>query len=584
MASSSAVPSVESIVRANARRPPFEHQVVGIQELVKWNDPSKGRHIGGCFFLTDEPGAGKTYQVVNAVQVLHDMGEVHRAIVVCQGFARPVWYDPDPNLGEIAKYTWSGLPVRVVQYHQKTTQWKTYVNEAEGESELQWVITNYEFIRRTVREGKVIHHPRLEPILKLCNEKTMLILDESYMVKGHGSDQTQACKALRMACGRVVLMNGTPIARNPQDLFAQSMIMAPAGKMRKGSEILQVRNFTEFKTNHMIMGGFEDKEIVAWRDLDGIKSRMAPYVLRRLKKDCLDLPPRLDPVIYSVPLSKASWTMYKEMRHEFIVWLNENHSSTATQGGTKAIRLAQITSGFLGGLAEEEKPDQEPVPTDAPDWLGDMGQELSDFAKEWNLPEFTAEPSKGDMLVRPGQKEVEIGREKLDFFLDWTAERLQQEEDLKLLVWCRFKPEVLRLYEEVAKRFPEVRLGAVWGGQKKGQRGDAIRLLKPATSPPGPIIVCCTASSGSTSLDFSAAHTSFYLSNGVSRFHKIQSMERVHRPGQVYPVSYYECFATGPFGQKTIDHMIYKAYLEQNDLADKTAAAWLDALKEDDED
>jgi hypothetical protein len=55
----------------------------------------------------------------------------------------------------------------------------------------------------------------------------------------------------------------------------------------------------------------------------------------------------------------------------------------------------------------------------------------------------------------------------------------------------------------------------------------------------------------------------------------------VHRPGQKYPVSYFDVVATGPQGQKTIDHTIQKALRNKLDIAKWTTGAWVSALLEE---
>jgi SNF2 family DNA or RNA helicase len=82
-------------------------------------------------------------------------------------------------------------------------------------------------------------------------------------------------------------------------------------------------------------------------------------------------------------------------------------------------------------------------------------------------------------------------------------------------------------------------------------------------------------------LNLTAAHTVMYLSNDYSLKTRLQSEDRVHRPGQTNVVSYYDVVATGPDGQKTIDHHIIKALREKNDIATWTTSAWLAALRED---
>jgi ATP-dependent DNA helicase len=82
-------------------------------------------------------------------------------------------------------------------------------------------------------------------------------------------------------------------------------------------------------------------------------------------------------------------------------------------------------------------------------------------------------------------------------------------------------------------------------------------------------------------LNLTAAHTVIYLSNDFSLKTRLQSEDRVHRPGQIYPVSYFDMIATGPQGQKTIDHLVAKSLMNKEAIADLTTSAWISALTED---
>jgi SNF2 family DNA or RNA helicase len=262
-------------------------------------------------------------------------------------------------------------------------------------------------------------------------------------------------------------------------------------------------------------------------------------VLRRLKTDCLDLPEKLPAVALTATLMPETWELYRDMRDEFVVWLDSQTLSTAPQAGIKALRLSQLVNGFIGGV-------------------------------------------RNDRLDEEVESTREVGREKLDVFLDWLAVRYEVEPELKLLVWCRFRAELARIILELGRKFPHVKLGKIWGGQSPDERELALRLLNPDTAPAGePVIVVGTPSSGALGINLSAAHDVIYLSNDYSLKTRLQSEDRVHRPGQVCPVSYFDVVAVGPQGQRTIDSVILRALRTKNDVATWTTSAWRDAIREE---
>lgn len=496
---------------------PFDHQVMGIDLIVR-ND---------YFFLADEMGAGKTKQAIDAAQVLFHLGLIDRVLVIAPASVRAVWFDAE--LGELAKHLWHTTVSEVTEFHARSRTW-FWMQEGTlpdpKTRRMQWVITNYDFIRPVTR---------MQELKQYCTGRTLLILDESSAVKNYKAKQTKACLILRRSCGRVLLLNGTPIANTPMDLFSQGQIMSPS--------ILECKTYFHFRARYAKMGGYMAKQIVSFQNLEDLQRRFGPYIIRRLKKDCLDLPEALPPVTLSVPLTEPTWKIYKEMRDDMVAWLSSGTVSTAQQAITKALRLAQITSGFLGGI----------------DILNDDLEEVA-----------TGE-------IR------EIGREKLDFFLEWLDERLVADADFKLLVWCRFRPELARLIRTLRgdTKWLHMTVEEMRGGQKKTERDAGLRALDPRTSPAGPVTLGGTYGTGSMGHNFTAAHTAVNLSYDYSLFKELQSKARVDRPGQVHPVSYFDIVATGPQGQKTIDHHIVRSRRKKEDVATYTASAWIAVLTEE---
>jgi hypothetical protein len=523
-----------------------------------WNEPSVGRIHGGCFALFDEMGAGKTKQVIDAAQILFEIGEIDLVIVITPNTVRPVWVDPD--FGELEKHSWEDLPVAWTEYRQKTRSWG---RGPKADRRLDWIVTNYDFIRK---------HERLEYLLQFAGPKTMLVLDESTAIKNPTTQQFKACLKLRRLCKRVIILNGTPIANNPGDLFAQMYILDP--------KIIDQKNWFYFRSRYGILGGFKAKQIVGWRDVEDLQRRIAPYCLRRLKMDCLDLPPKLDPVIVQTTLTPPTWKIYKDMRDDMLAWLDTQTVAISSQAAVKAMRLAQITSGFLGGIEDVDLPEPTPTgptETDAsrPPWVPVLASVNGPGRPNGNPADPSPLPAGLDGPTR------EIGSEKLETLLDWIGERLENEPNFKLMVWCRFRVELQRSVRAIEARFPHVQVGSIIGGQKADDRQRSLSLLHPNTAPEGPVVVLGITQTGATGINLTAAHDVFYLSFNYSLFLWLQSIDRVHRPGQTYPVSQWDCMAIGPDGQKTIDHVVLKAVKNKDDIAKWTTSAWVSALREE---
>ena len=270
----------------------FRHQVAGVEALVADVDPARGRVIPGCLWLGDELGAGKTRQVIEAAQQLFVAGQVRRVVVIAPGtVARTVWHDPE--YGQLAEYRRADVAFRVTRFHSRSETWQAPVQAPEGY--LDWIVTNYEYMRRP---------EHLEMLLRAADETTLLVLDESIAAKDPGSQQTRACGRLRRACGRAWLLNGTEGGGDtPADLYAQARMMSPA--------ILGCKNKWEFQARYArtVRRTFNKRqftEVVGWTNLDDLWRRLSPYYLRRTKAECLDLPPKLPPVSFEVPAGPGS--------------------------------------------------------------------------------------------------------------------------------------------------------------------------------------------------------------------------------------------------------------------------------------
>jgi SNF2 domain-containing protein len=542
-----------------ARKTPFSHQLAGVSALV--DNPA--------FALFDEMGAGKTKQVIDAACILYLRDIIDRVIVVAPASVRTgVWYDPE--LGELKKHLWDSINARVVEYHVKRRHW-LWESKAAGSRFLDVWITNYEFLR---------NDDRLNPLFAYANSRTLLVLDESSAVKHHSAQQTRACMHLRRVCGRIVILNGTPISHNPLDIFSQAALMLPTLK-GFGSQIFDAANFFHFRSRYAqitTQPGFP--KIIGWQNLEDMQARMKPYVLRRMTRDCVDMPAELPPVTLTVRLTPESWHAYKEMRDELILWLDAQTVAVSAQAATRVMRLAQITAGFVGGLERAE------APADAPEAPAVQAEPPPAWIPRVYPAVRTDRPAASSSVApstSPGAVRL-LGREKLEAVLDWAEQVWAGEPNAKLIVWCRFRPEVSRLLTEAAKhwdgwaKLSGLRLAALWGGQKREERDAAIKLLMPESAPNAPGLVAGIAGTGAKGLNLTACHHMLFGSNSPVLEHRLQAMKRVDRPGQTQPVWYGDLLAEGPGGQKTIDHAIIKALRSDEDLATWTCSAWRAAL------
>lgn len=540
------------------RLKPFQHQFEDTEWLTKQR----------FAFIASEMRTGKTKIVIDAMQFLYMQGLIDTVIVMVPAPVRDVWYDP--GLGELAKHLWRITPAVITEFHSNPRTWAWRVEGIAGTLKpMRWIISNYEFVR---------NEATVDVLAQFAGPRTVIVGDESAFLRNHKSQQTEMFYKLRYRCGRVVLMNGTPIYHNPLDLFSQGNILHPS--------ILECKYITHFKNRYSIQEpvlgpggkpvldpktGRAVQKIASFINLDDLQRRFDRCTVRRMQAECLDLPPKLDPVSITPMLKPTTWRAYCAMRDELVVWLESGEVASAMTAATKVMRLAQITSGLLGGIEDSGVMEEDTV---AEGLLSSL--DLSD------VPDVPTKEKPTETTVPahvPKAPIREFSREKLDVLLWFLEKRWEEDPRAKIIVWCRFRPELERTLRVAREKFPNVIIAAIAGGQSRKVRVEALGLLKPETAPPGPVLVIGIFGTGSYGLDMCASHTSVTLSHDYSPGRVAQTADRVYGPAQKHPVAYFNILAVGPKGQKTIDHAIVEARMRGEDVATWTASAWIKAIK-----
>ena len=105
------------------------------------------------------------------------------------------------------------------------------------------------------------------------------------------------------------------------------------------------------------MGGFENRQIVSYNNIDELTQAIEGHSFRVLKKDCLDLPEKIYQR-HPVELSKKQRKLYDQLLKNFVTELEGEHLS-APEAITRLLRLQQIICGWFptedGGTEIDEK-------------------------------------------------------------------------------------------------------------------------------------------------------------------------------------------------------------------------------------
>lgn len=300
---------------------PFKHQEKGLEYGLKYDR----------WFLGDEQGLGKTKQIIDiAVARKIKYGYKHCLIVCGVNTLKWNW------MNEI--HTHSDEECWILgQRKQKNGSlvigsMTDKLNDLTDIDELPYfIITNVESFR---------NENFTEKIVKLCKSDkiNMCAADETHKMKNPQSQQTKGFLKCLPKCR--IAMTGTPLMNSPMDLY---VILKWLG--------YENHAFYSFKQHYCVMGGYGGYEIVGYKNIDQLTNQINSIMLRRLKKDVLDLPEKIYIDEY-VDMTPKQSDIYKEVQMDIKAHIDEiqfenNPLSTL-------IRLRQAT-GYTGILSSSIK-------------------------------------------------------------------------------------------------------------------------------------------------------------------------------------------------------------------------------------
>nr|DAQ11220.1 MAG TPA: Chromatin remodeling complex ATPase [Bacteriophage sp.] len=166
-----------------------------------------------------------------------------------------------------------------------------------------FIITNVESLR--FKRGK--HFLIAEKISELISagELSMVVIDEAHKNLSPSSNQgKQLLKIKKKTESKCMWIptTGTPIVNSPLDCYVPLRLIDATG----------VPTFYQWSQEFCIYGGFGGKEVVGYKNMHRLKRMMQNNLIRRLKEDVLDLPPKIQITEY-VENTKYQQKLYDEV-------------------------------------------------------------------------------------------------------------------------------------------------------------------------------------------------------------------------------------------------------------------------------
>lgn len=165
-----------------------------------------------------------------------------------------------------------------------------------------------------------------------CDDKTMIILDESHQIKNAGVIRVEGIINQTKNAGHKCILTGTPIGKHAGDLYYQFYFLDP--------KILNYNSYTDFSNAHLLYGGREGKSVVAYTNIEEVSKRISPYTAILKRKD-LDID--REKVYILEPYQITNMDEYKVLKDRYKK-LCENNFNNAILGCL--VKLQQCANGF----------------------------------------------------------------------------------------------------------------------------------------------------------------------------------------------------------------------------------------------
>lgn len=315
----------------------FQHQL----DFMKYAIDRQHRGLRSGFILSDEQGLGKTLEVTNlALYNKKFNGIKHCLIIACVNSAKYNW------IYDIIKHT-NGQEVPYLLGSRKKRD-GTIVMEGSSADKLKDLLTGHMygdknepplpfFLVMNIEAIRMLQnrrYPIRERLTTLVNKGYigMIALDEVHKNTSPTSKQgKQLLKLKKDITTKIewIPMTGTPIVNKPTDVFLPL-------KLVDGHTFNSYYSWCE---NFCVFGGFGNYQVIAYKNTPELKQMLQSNMLRRLKKEVLDLPPKIRTIEY-VENTSYQTKLYESVVRDMI--MHKDEIITSVNPMVKFLKLRQV--------------------------------------------------------------------------------------------------------------------------------------------------------------------------------------------------------------------------------------------------
>lgn len=256
----------------------FVHQAESLQEAYykQYN------------FFAFEMGLGKTLTAAS----LSRLWQSQCTVIICPAAVKWNWYR------DLSKFKYNELFFTILDSSKKRS--------IKGFQE-RFVIINYESL------------PKFSEYIKLLPVEH-IILDEAHNLKNISTDKFKNVARIVkfFPNAKITMLSGTPIKNRVDDVYAYLKLIKHALGLKKEDFLKEYTNREKYK----VVGG---------KNLDSLRLKLSNFMIRKTKKECLDLPEKTY-ISYRYELDD-----YREEYDKLIAELEEQKSTAAANGNIHAL-------------------------------------------------------------------------------------------------------------------------------------------------------------------------------------------------------------------------------------------------------
>lgn len=235
-------------------------------EGVHWLERLRTMFLNGI--LADDMGLGKTLQAI--VALTQHLTKISKAsLIICPTSLLYNWKE------EVSKFN---PKMRAVVVDGAPNNRKKLIGQLE---QCDIIITSYTLLQKDIEHYKVANF-------------SYLILDEAQHIKNRGTRNAKSVKMV--SADHRLILSGTPIENSLEELWSLFDFLMPGF----------LGTYDRFLEKYIRVSGKEQT-----KNLEYLRKKVAPFILRRMKSDVLDDLPPVSEIIYHCQLSELQQQLYR---------------------------------------------------------------------------------------------------------------------------------------------------------------------------------------------------------------------------------------------------------------------------------